>query len=63
MQEELRGVLGEVDTYLCVLAPGLVARPLLEWAAAFRDWAMETSDVTANEVAHGHLFDLILKEV
>ena len=28
---------GEVETYLSVLAPGLLARPLLEWAAAFRD--------------------------
>ena len=27
----------EVETYLSVLAPGLLARPLLEGAAAFRD--------------------------
>ena len=29
--------LEEVETYLSVLAPGLLARPLLERAAAFRD--------------------------
>ena len=28
-------LLGEVETHLSVLAPGLLARPLLEWAAAF----------------------------
>ena len=32
--------LGEVETYLSVLAPGLLARPMLEWAAAFRDQAI-----------------------
>ena len=55
--------LGEVDTYLSVLAPGLSARPLLEWAAAFRDQAIVTSDVEAHEVVHGHPFDWNLKEV
>ena len=29
--------LGEVETFLSVLARGLLARLLLEWAAAFRD--------------------------
>ena len=47
--------LGEVEPYLSVLAPGLVARPLLKCAASFRDKAVETSDVTAYEVAHGNL--------
>ena len=28
--------LGEVETFLSVLAPGMLARLLLEWAAAFR---------------------------
>ena len=32
--------LGEVETYLSVLAPGFLVRPLLEWAAAFRDQAI-----------------------
>ena len=41
--------LGEVETYLSVLAPGLSARPLLEWAAAFRDWPIVSSDVEAYE--------------
>ena len=45
--------LGEVETYLSVLAPGLLARPLLERAAAFRD----------QEAAHGNSFDWNLKEV
>ena len=36
---------GEVETYLSVLAPGLLARPLLEWAAAFRDQPIVLSDV------------------
>ena len=55
--------LGEVETYLSVLAPGLLARPLLEWAAAFRDQAIVMSDVEAYEVAHGNPFDWNLKEV
>ena len=54
---------GEVETYLSVLAPGLSARPLLEWAAAFRDQAIVTSDVEAYEIAHGNPFDWNLKEV
>ena len=37
--------LGEGETYLSVLAPGLLARPLLEWAAAFCDQAIVMSDV------------------
>ena len=37
--------LGEVETFLSVLAPGLLARPLLEWAAAFRDQPIVMSDV------------------
>ena len=41
-----------METYLSVLAPGLVARPLLEWAAAFRDRTVEMGDVTAYELAH-----------
>ena len=40
--------LGEVETYLSVLAPGLLARPLLEWAAV---------------AAHGNPFDWNLTEV
>ena len=50
-------------TYLSVLAPGLPARPLLEWATAFRDQAIVMSDVEAYEVAHGNPFDWNLKEV
>ena len=46
--------LGEVETYLSVLAPGLLARPLL---AAFRDQAI------GYEAAHGDPFDWNLKEV
>ena len=38
-------------------------RPLLEWAAAFRDMAIVMSDVEAYEVAHGNPFDWNLKEV
>ena len=45
--------LGEVETYLSVLAPGLLARPMLELAAALRDQAVVTSDVEAYEVAQG----------
>ena len=44
--------LGEAETYLSVLAPGMLARPLLEWAAAFRDQAIVMSDVEACEVSH-----------
>ena len=55
--------LGEVETYLSVLAPGLLARLLLELAAAFRDQAIVMSDVEAYEVVHGNLFDWNLKEV
>ena len=43
--------LGEVETYLSLLAPGLLARPLLEWAAAFRDQPIVLSDVEAYEAA------------
>ena len=49
--------LGEVDTYLSVLAPGLLARQLLEWAAAFRDQPIVMGDVEAYEAAHGNPFD------
>ena len=49
--------LEEVETYLSVLAPGLLARPLLEWAAAFRDQPIVLSDVEAYEAAHGNPFD------
>ena len=55
--------LGEVETYLSVLAPGLLARPLLEWATAFRGQAIVMSDVEASEVWHGNLLDWNLKEV
>ena len=55
--------LGEVETYLSVLAPGLLARPLLEWAAAFRDQPIVLSDVEAYEAVHGNPFDWNLKEV
>ena len=54
---------GEVETYLSVLAPGLLARPLLERAAAFRDQAIVMSDEEAYEVTHGNRFDWNLKEV
>ena len=36
-KKSLAEFLAEIETYLSVLAPGLLARPLLEWAAAFRD--------------------------
>ena len=55
--------LGEVETYLSVLARGLLARPLLEWAAAFRDQPIVLSDVEAHEAAHGNSFDWNLKGV
>ena len=55
--------LGEVETFLSVLAPGLLARPLLEWAAAFRDQPIVLSDVEAYEAAYGNPFDWNLKEV
>ena len=56
--------LGEVETCLGVLAPGLSARPLLEWAAAaFRDQALVMSDVEAYEAAQGNPFGWNLKEV
>ena len=55
--------LGEVETFLSVLAPGLLARPLLEWAAVFRDQPIVLSDVEAFEAAHGNPFDWNLKEV
>ena len=45
--------LGEVETYLSVLAPGFLSSPLLEWAAALRDQAIVTSGVEAYEAAHG----------
>ena len=45
--------LGEVETYLSVLASGLLARPLLEWAAAFRNQPIVLSDVEAYEAANG----------
>ena len=44
-------ILGEVETYLSVLEPGSLARPLLEWAAAFHDQPIVLSDV------HGNPFD------
>ena len=55
--------LTEVETYLSVLAPGLLARPLLEWSAAFRDQPIVLSDVEAYEAAHGNPFDWNQKEV
>ena len=55
--------LGEVETYLSFLAPGLLARPLLDWAAAFRDQLIVMSDVEAYEAAHWNPFDWNLKEV
>ena len=53
--------LGEVETYPSVLAPGLLARPMLGWAAVFRAQAIVASDVEAYEVAHGNPFDWNLK--
>ena len=55
--------LGEVETCLSVLAPSLMARPLLEWAAAFRDQPIVLSDVEAHEAAHVNPLDWNLKEV
>ena len=55
--------LGEVETFLSVLALGLLARLLLEWAAAFRDQPIVLSDVEAHEAAHGNSFDWILHNV
>ena len=55
--------LGEVETYLSVLAPGLLARPLLEWAATFCVQPIVMSDVEAYEAAHGNPFNWKLKEV
>ena len=46
-----------------MLAPGLLARPSLEWVAAFRDQPIVLSDVEAHEAAHGNPFDWNLKEV
>ena len=57
---------GEAETYLSVLPPGFLARPVLEWAAAYRDQAIVMSDVEAYEAcdaAHGNPFDWKLKEV
>ena len=51
------------ETHLSVLAPSLLARPLLLWAAAFCDQPIVMSDVEAYEVAHGTPFDWNLKEV
>ena len=48
---------------LSVQAPGLLARHLLEWAAAFRDQPIVLSDVEAYEAAHGNPSDWNLKEV
>ena len=50
--------LGEVETYLSVLAPGLVAKP---WAAAFRDDRDQRRECV--KVAHENPFDWNLKEV
>ena len=55
--------LGEVETFLSVLAPGLLARPLLERGAAFRDQPIVLGDVEVYEAAHGNPFDWNLKEV
>ena len=62
-KKSLAEFLGEVETYLSVLAPGLLARPLLEWAAAFRDQPIVMSDVETCEAAHGNPFDWKMKEV
>ena len=48
--------LGEVETFLSVLAPGLLARLLL-------DQPIVLSDVEAYEAAHGNPFDWNLKEL
>ena len=58
-----REFLGEIETYLGVLAPGLLARPLLEWTADFRDQPTVLTDVEAYEAAHGNPFDWNLMEV
>ena len=46
-----------------MLAPGLLARLLLEWSAAFRDQPIVLSDVETYEAAHGNPFDWNLKDV
>ena len=43
--------------------PGLLAKPLPEWAAAFRGQPIVMSDVEAYEAARGNPFDWHLKEV
>ena len=55
--------LGEVETHLSVLAPGLLAIPLLGWATAFCDQSIVMSDAEEYEAAHGNPFDWNLKEV
>ena len=55
--------LGDVETFLSVLAPGLLARPLLEWAAAFRDQPIVLSDVEAYEAAYGEALGPLLHKV
>ena len=62
-KKSLAELLGEVETYLSVLVPGLLARLLLEWVAAFRDQPIVLSGVEAYEAAHGNPFDWNLKEV
>ena len=62
--QELRGVLGRGrDIPGCAGTWPVVARPLLEWAAAFRDQPIVMSEVEAYEAAHGNPFDWNLKEV
>ena len=51
--DKIAEFLGDVATYLSILAPGLLARPMLGWAAVFRDQPVVMSDVEAYEVAHG----------
>ena len=55
--------LGEVETHLSVLVPGLLARPLLERAAVFRDQPIVMSDVDACEAADRNPFDWNVKDV
>ena len=62
-QEELRGVLGRGRDVLSLLAPSLLATPLLRWTVAVGDQPNVLRDVEAYEAAHGNPFDWNWKEV
>ena len=63
-QAEERAKVAQEKACAAVTAiPGLLARLLLEWAAAFRDQPIVLSGVEACEATHGNPFDWNLKEV